>query len=310
MHTLLGQTARTAHRQFLILSLDTNVHKHPHRPSVPTADRRPAILPLNESVLKPPKKPPLPPHIRDRDEPPFLRPLVPGQHMRNVVDAIIRQRRPPLFPWMKGELQDLIVLGKLDDKPLAPLINRKSIQLQKLADSLHDVCPTECLALEAQHRTHEPDAVDFVDGRPAGAATLFFEALDYLFFDVGAFEFCYDAVGGAVGGMFRVVPVGTHVRGVDVGDEAGCWGDLHVDAYAGAALPGADGGEVEQVEGIFWAGWWWVGGGVLVGASVVLGDPAVVEGSCCWTFGGGVGWRHCVVGCGCVVTLDGWCLWV
>ena len=51
--------------------------------------------------------------------------------------------------------------------------------------------------------------------------------------------------------------MGPRVGGVDVRYEAEGGGDFHVDSDAGAAFPGADGGEVEEVGGgvLFFGGW-------------------------------------------------------
>ena len=148
--------------------------------------------------------------------------------------------------------------------------------VEKFLDSLDDLRPSELLALEAQHRSHEREVEDLFHGRPVGAAALFLESVHDLVAYVGALCFRHDAVDVWVDGGLAAVPKRPNVRGIDVRDEAGRVGDFHVHSDAGVAFPGADGWEVEGSL-VFYVEWRI--GVVSVGASVVLWDPAIVEGS-------------------------------
>lgn len=170
--------------------------------------------------------------------------------MPNIMKIIIRQKRLRQLRPLQRKTRDRPV-RELDDETLTLGIDIQTRPAEEIADPSRNVRAAERLGPEPQHRAHEADALDRVHVRPVGAVALLVEAAHDFLLHVGALGLGHQAVGVGVDGGLRAVPARADVGCVDVRDEAGCWRDLHVDSHAGAALPGADGGEVEEVGGFF-----------------------------------------------------------
>lgn len=97
-----------------------------------------------------------------------------------------------------------------------------------------------------KQRTSHDDQSDLVDRGPFAMLALFFETADSLVADVGAL--CgVDDTATVWGDIFETQ---AHAGGVDVRDEAFCVCELEVNADAGMAISGADGGKSVWVEDV------------------------------------------------------------